>query len=205
MDDIEYDEIKLLIKSLAEKCDLITKNNDLVIKNNEAVLVGLKELEKITTNLTEEFKIFTKDAQANIKTLRQEYKGLVEIQQCLIHEKLGAPTPAYPKEYGETSSGTTTKSIGIELTSIADDRIKISGKKSFDVKEIVKQSGQSKAKFDAADKSWSIPAKYLDDLLKNFQAANLVKDKDYSLKITSQKSNQPDDDDDEADGFGSGF
>ena len=142
---------------------------------------------------------------AEIKTLikgfKKDLKGLIEIQQRLVHERLGAPVPLPPKEYGEETS---SKSIGIELSSTSDNRIKISGKKSYDVKDTVKKF--TGARFSGEDKSWSIPSEHLDDLIKNMEALNLVRDKDFLVNVignTSKKSNMDDNDDDG--GFGSGF
>jgi hypothetical protein len=187
---------------------VILKEDKAVIESNETTSIK-NDLDEIKKELSE-IKTLVKDFKKNLK-------GLVEIQQRLVHERLGAPVPIPPKEYGEE---TNSKSAGIELSSTADDRIKISGKKSFDIKETIKESAPSKAKFNASDKSWSIPAEYLDDLITNLEAINLIRDKDFIVNITGQSSKkvggnvikkQEEEEEDgidsnvEESGFGSGF
>jgi len=172
--------------------------------SEENVTNTVTEYEDLKKDLAE-IKKDVAEIKTTVKSFKKELKGLVEIQQRLVHERLGAPVPLPPKEYGEESS---SKSIGIELTSTSDDRIKISGKKSFDIKETVKQSAPSKAKFNAGDKSWSIPSEYLDTLIANLEALNLVKDKDFSVNVTGGNTGgiiKKEDSDTEDGGFGSGF
>lgn len=40
------------------------------------------------------------EVKTMIKDLRKDFRGLIEIQQRLIHERLGVSLPPPPKEYG---------------------------------------------------------------------------------------------------------
>jgi hypothetical protein len=176
------------------------------VVNNPVVVA--EEMVTVTKTEYEDLKKELAEIKTIVKGFKKELKGLVEIQQRLVHERLGAAVPLPPKEYGEETS---SKSVGIELSSTSDDRIKITGKKSFDIKETIKQSAPFKAKFNAGDKSWSIPSEYLDALIANLEAINLVKDKDFSVNVTKGKTSagsttkKEEDSDTEDGGFGSGF
>ena len=127
-----------------------------------------------------------KSELAEIKTMIKDFKknlrGLVEIQQRLVHERLGVPVPVSPKEYGEES---TSKPVKINIISIDDNRIRISGN-TFDFKTPIKEAGQ--AKWEQGTKSWSLPADCLDQLIKNLEAVNLVKDTDFSVSVNNSGS-----------------
>jgi len=128
-----------------------------------------------------------------IKDLKKEFKSLIEIQQRLIHERLGVPVPAPPKEYGEeSSSSSSSKSNKIEITNFGSDRIKVSGN-TFDYKTAIKEAGT--AKWENASKSWSLPIDALDKLVKNFEGINLVANKDFvvSVKREGPTLNEEDD------------
>ncbi len=176
----------------------VEKSSTIVDKNVSTDQVSKKDIDEIKAELTT-IKAELTTIKTMIKDFKKDLKGLVEIQQRLVHERIGAPVPLPPKEYGEESS---SKSIGIELSSTSDDRVKITGRKSFDVKETIKQSAPSKAKFNAEDKSWSIPIEYLDTLIANLEALNLVKNEDFSVNVKENNSKK---EEEEEDGFGSGF
>jgi hypothetical protein len=114
-----------------------------------------------------------------IKTLKKEFKGLVEIQQKLIHERLGAPIPAPPTNYGEEDKK-QYKSINIEYQ--ADGTATITGKNTFNYKELIKESGNGRAKFITETKGWNIPSSGVDSLIEKLNDLNLQKDKDYFIK-----------------------
>lgn len=152
-----------------------------------------QDIDDIKANLIE-IKLLVKEYKKNLK-------GLVEIQQRLVHERLGVTPPPPPKEYGEEE---TTNKPKINITSLGSDRIRVAGN-TFDFKSAIKDAGF--AKWEQSTKSWSLPSDSLDQLIKNLEAVNLKKDADFSVDVTEevkkeQTSSDPDPDDG---GFGSGF
>lgn len=183
--DIDID-IKYIIYEL--------KNDINVLKNNINELKNcIDELKNNTNNNINDLKTIS-------KTFKKELKGLVEIQQKLIHERLGVEPPPPPKEYGEDSTNNTTKTSKIDIVSIDADRIRISGN-TFDYKSCIKNAGN--AKWEQSTKSWSLPSNSLDQLISNFESMNLVKNVDFSVNVKGL--NNKDKAEDEEEGFGSGF
>ena len=131
-----------------------------------------------------------------IKELKKELRGLIEIQQRLIHERLGVTVPPSPKEYGEETSAKSNK---IEITDFSEGRIKVSGN-TFDYKTAIKEAGQ--AKWENSSKSWSLPASSLNNLVKNLEGLNLVSGKDFVVNVTTVIEEEEDTPDE---GFGSGL
>lgn len=162
------------------------------MKKNDTELSQIKaDIDQIKTDVLE-IKTLVKDFKKNLR-------GLIEIQQRLVHERLGTTVPISPKEYGEETSNKTK----IEISNAGNDSIKVSGK-TFDFKEAIKSSGA--AKFDQGSKSWTLPLDCLDKLVKNFEAINLVKGTDFSVNVTVDESSKKTiSDSEEEDGFGSGF
>jgi len=133
------------------------------------------------------------NTQNMIKDLKKEFKGLIEIQQRLIHERLGVPIPASPKEYGED----TNLKNKIEISDFSDGRIKVSGN-TFDYKSAIKEAGQ--AKWEQTTKSWSLPIESLEKLVENFKDLKLVEAKDFVVNVKQTiKDENP------TEGFGNGF
>jgi hypothetical protein len=130
-----------------------------------------------------------------IKDLKKELKGLIEIQQRLIHERLGVAVPPSPREFGEEAGSSKNK---IEISDFSEGRIKVSGN-TFDYKMAIKDAGP--AKWEQESKSWSLPLKSLDKLVKNLEGLNLVVNKDFVIKVNQTK----DVDSEESEGFGTGF
>ncbi len=155
--------------------------------------------EEIKNELTE-IKNSIKNIELRMQKMPTEknLRGLIEIQQRLVHERLGVAVPISPKEYGEESNSKTT--LKIDISNLGDDRIKVSGK-TFDYKDAIKEAGS--AKFDQVSKSWSLPLDSLNQLIKNFEAVNLVRDTDFSVNVDGENSEKQNEE--EEDGFGSGF
>jgi hypothetical protein len=128
-----------------------------------------------------------------IKDVKKEFKGLIEIQQRLIHERLGVAMPPAPKEYGEEIG---SKSNKIEITDFTEGRIKVSGN-TFDFKSAIKEAGQ--AKWENSSKSWSLPKDSLENLVKNLENLNLIADKDFVVNVAIEKDDDEKDDDNKKD------
>jgi hypothetical protein len=111
-----------------------------------------------------------------VKSFKKELKGLVEIQQRLVHERLGVPVPPAPKEYGEEPANKAK----INIVSLGEDKIRVSGN-TFDFKSTIKEAGISK--WEQATKSWSGPLECLDQLISALEAVNLVKDVDFIVDV----------------------
>jgi hypothetical protein len=152
----------------------------------------------VTKNDVDELKKELAEIKTIVKGFKKELKGLVEIQQRLVHERLGVPVPLPPKEYGEESSSKSK----INILPLGDDRIRISGN-TFDFKAAIKGAGA--AKWEQETKSWSLPSNCLDQLVKNFEDLNLVKGTDFSVPWAVNESNKKSNSDEEDGGFGSGF
>jgi len=140
----------------------------------------------------DEIKTLINSLREEVKGVRSELKGLIEIQQRLIHERLGVPVPPAPKEFGEEPGTSKNK---IEITDASESgRIKISGK-TFDYNNTIKAAGQ--AKWDGSSKTWSMSIDALDNLILGLESCKLVRDKDFTVKVSKNSSKDS--------GFGSGF
>ncbi len=102
-----------------------------------------------------------------VKDLKRELKGLIEIQQALVHKQL--PNP--PKDYGEEA----TK---LKIHHIPGNLIKVSGN-TFDYQAAIKSAGN--AKWEATTKSWNLSVDNLDNLVKKLVDLKLVEGKDFSI------------------------
>jgi len=168
-----------------------------------SVSLGLTDIQTVTKEdfnvLKKEFEDLKKElieVKTIVKGFKKELKGLVEIQQRLVHERLNVPVPPPPKEYGEE----TTSKAKINITAIDSDRIRVAGN-TFDFKAAIKEAGA--AKWEQGTKSWSLPSESLDQLIKNLEAVNLVRDTDFSVNIDGEiKKTRAESEDG---GFGSGF
>ncbi len=163
-----------------------------------------KKIEKISTECIskkdiEEIKSDLNEIKTITKEFKKSLKGLVEIQQRLIHERLGVPVPAPPNEYGEE---TTAKTAKINIISIADDRIRVSGN-TFDFKAAIKEAGF--AKWEQGTKSWALPSDCLNKLIKNLEAVNLVNGTDFSVNVEESTNKKEESEVEDVGGFGSGF
>ena len=153
--------------------------------------------EPISRKDIDEIKYSLIEIKSLIKDFKRNLKGLVEIQQRLVHERLGVPVPQAPKEYGEEP----VSKAKINIVSLDSDRIRVSGN-TFDYKSAIKEAGISK--WEQATKSWSGPLENLDQLIKSLEAVNLVKDVDFIVDVADTDNSKPVESD-EDEGFGSGF
>lgn len=122
------------------------------------------------------------------KEVKNEVRGLIEIQQRIIHQTMGVPVP--PKPQPLTEYGTK---YGIEITKLGDDRVKISGKKTFEIREVIKSAGNGNAKFDQDTKTWSIPLHCLGNLVDKLTEQK--KEFMNRVEIPSNDNNNSNDDD----------
>lgn len=118
-----------------------------------------------------EFKEFVrstlKDLVKEVKDLKKEYKCLIEVQQKLIHERLGVPVPTQPITYGETKKN--PKIINITRDS---NELVITGN-TFNHRSLIKDIAKGKAQWNNDLKGWNIPGEYEDDLIKEFKKINI--------------------------------
>lgn len=108
------------------------------------------------------------DIQTELRNLKKELKGLVQINQVLIHERLNVPIPPPPKEYGEET--VVNAKIIIKKSG---ERASISGKSSFEYKDLIKESANGTARFESSSKSWMIDPKYISILVQKLEAKGL--------------------------------
>jgi hypothetical protein len=107
-----------------------------------------------------------------IVSIRNELRGLIEIQQRLIHERLGVPPPPPPPPVGESPKKYNSKKIYIK---VLGEGVSVSGN-TFNHKDIIKQ--WKNAKFQD-DKSWLLPSGYLEKLISAFEDNGLKEDIDF--------------------------
>ena len=178
------------VKKVVKKTVAISASEQTPVQTPDQVPVAVTkaDFDDLKKELTE--------IKAMIKDFKKNLKGLVEIQQRLVHERLGVPVPASPKEYGEEQ---TAKVAKINIVSIDDDRIRVSGN-TFDFKTAIKEAGQ--AKWEQGTKSWSLPADCLDQLIKNLEAVNLVNGTDFSVPALTDKAGGGEDKKSESDDDG---
>ena len=130
------------VKEVKEFTELLDKKK--VIKPTAEI----KPAASISTPATKED---IDEVKSMIKDLKKELKGLIEIQQRLIHERLGVAAPPPPKEYGEEPSSKNK----IEIVDSGKNRIRVSGN-TFTVKDTIKDSGE--CKWEGGTKLWSLPS-----------------------------------------------
>ncbi len=121
---------------------------------------------------------------AEINKIRIEFQGLIAIQQNLIHTRLNVSVPPPPKEYGveKTASSTENNNYKIIISQFGHDRIKITGK-TFEYKDIIKESGQARWENDL--KGWSLNSSCTETLINKFKGEGLVIGKDMCVNVTS--------------------
>ena len=142
-----------------------------------------------------------KENQADLKKLvsdtKKELRGLIELQQRLIHERLGVAPPAPPVEYAQPEG---KKVKNIQIIDYKDGRIGVVGN-TYDYNSAIKGAAavnDERAKWDPAPaKTWHMPANCLDALIENLRALDLEEGKDFEVKAT--RSEEKDE------GFGSGL
>jgi hypothetical protein len=140
----------------------------------------MEELTKTVNETRDE----VKELKKLLKELRKDFKGLVEIQQKLVHVQLGVAVPSSPVEYGEDSKSKSNK-CKIEITGTTGSTIKISGN-TFDIRDIIKESGKSK--WEQETKSWILPYDCLDIFTSKLEKKGLVKDTDFSVTIIEKET-----------------
>lgn len=130
----------------------------------------------------EEIKESLNELKTMIKDIRRDFKGLIEIQQRLIHERLNVPMPNPPVEYGEESAVVSKKkNEGIVISDFSDGRIKITGN-TFNYRDTIKSIGGSK--WEANTKVWSVPSSELEDLVTKLESLKLTNGKDFTVDVT---------------------
>ena len=138
-----------------------------------------------------------------IKNVKKELRGLIEIQQRLIHERLGVTPPAPPKEYGE-DPGKKVKNI--EIINYTPGRIGVVGN-TYDYNSAIKSAASDndeRAKWDPApSKVWHMSEKCLGSLIENLRALDLEEGTDFV--VSAKPEEKPDEEKPEKEGFGSGF
>ncbi len=125
------------------------------------------------------------EMMTEINKIRKDLQGLIEIQQKLIHERLNVSVPPPPKEYGvEKIVNNIENNINYKITisPFGSDRIKITGKGTFDHKNVIKDSGP--ARWEGELKFWSLPISCTETLINKFKGVGLIVDKDICLCIT---------------------
>ncbi len=118
-----------------------------------------------------------KDIKKMIYGLKDELKGLIEIQQKLVHERLNAPIPAAPVT--EKSSNKKQITISKDMNSIV-----LTGN-TFDYNSIIKETAKennTSARWESSKKAWILNEECLDDLIKKFENAGLDRDTDFIVK-----------------------
>jgi hypothetical protein len=121
---------------------------------------------------------------AEINKIRKDLQGLIEIQQKLIHERLNVSVPPPPKEYGvEKIVSNIENNINYKITisQFGLDRIKITGKGTFDHKNVIKESGP--ARWEGELKFWSLPSSCTKTLINKFKDVGLTVDKDICVNV----------------------
>jgi hypothetical protein len=145
-------------------------------------MTEMTEFEKLTKLLIE-MKEEMVGIKEEMKDLKKNFKGLVEINQRLIHERLNVPVPPPPKDFGEENKTATKSSAKITISNFGD-RIKITGQ-TYDYRPLIKEVGC--AKWEGEIKAWSLPLDSLKTLLEKFKEANMLVDRD--IKVDVKESN----------------
>lgn len=148
-----------------------------------------KILEEIKI-LNESLKSMETEITLKISNIQKELKGLIEIQQRLIHERLKVPMPPPPTEYGEEKiSKPVSSDCKIQIVSFGQDRIRISGN-TFEYRPLIKSCGP--AKWEGELKSWSLPVSSLKTIIEKFKDINLEMDKDFKVDVKEQELTEED-------------
>lgn len=105
-----------------------------------------------------------------IENIKNELKGLLEINQRLIHERLGVPPPPPP-----SNDNNNNKNI-IIIKKHDLNKIIVSGN-TYNYKEDIKKSGN--CNFDKTTKSWILDHESINDLINNLENLGLEENKDF--------------------------
>lgn len=147
-----------------------------------------KILEEIKI-LNESLKSMETELTLKISNIQKELKGLIEIQQRLIHERLKVPMPPPPTDQSEEKVTKSSTDCKIQITSFGQDRIRISGN-TFDYRPLIKSCGT--AKWEGELKSWSLPVSSLKTIIEKFKEINLEMDKDFKIDVKEQEPTEED-------------
>lgn len=181
-------------------------------------------LEEKLDKFQKEFDDFSKknseeheEIKGMIKDLRKEFRGLIEIQKRLIHERLGVPIPPPSNEYAQPEG---KKPSSIEIKNYGDGRISIQGN-TYEYNSAIKEAASSngeKARWEPApQKLWHVSDKCLSSLIENFRNVGLEEGKDFTVNVKTDEDkdnekdnlkdnlNNDDNQDSNDGGFGSGF
>lgn len=177
-----------------------------------------KQLMNEVVELKKEFSELIKsntDIKASCKDIKNKLHGLVEIQTRLIHNQLDAPIPMVPKAATTENKGKNGNyKIEISLVDGDNGRIKVTGKGTFDYKNVIKNAGY--ATFDKNDKYWSLDKDSLESLVEHLVEAGLVYNSCFAVNVPgfvmstptqvetvkSSTNRQADTQTDNSDGFG---
>lgn len=115
-----------------------------------------------------------KEIKNMLLSFKDELKGLIEIQQKLIHERLGAPVP------------TTVEKVNNKIITITKDlnTILLTGN-TYAYNSIIKDSAKecnTNAQWNSSKKAWILNEDCLDNLVKKFKDAGLVQDTDFVIR-----------------------
>lgn len=124
-----------------------------------------------------------KNLYEKITNIQKEMKGLIEIQQRLIHERLRVPMPPPPNEYGEEKPVKTTNNNKIQISKFGENHIKLSGG-TYKYKNLIKSL--EFARWEDELKIWSLPLNHLSTLIETFKQANLEENKDFEVNIETK-------------------
>jgi hypothetical protein len=106
--------------------------------------------------------------------MKDEFKGLVEIQQQLIHGRLGAPVPA-PVSTVEKQSNKT-------ITILQDlGKLVVTGN-TYNYNSLIKESAKDNdmsAVWNGSKKAWELNERCLDTLVNKLEEAGLKKNSDF--------------------------
>lgn len=120
-----------------------------------------------------------KEIKTMILSLKDELKGLIEIQQKLVHERLGAPIPPPPTNVSEKQNNkiiTITKDI---------NSILVTGN-TYSYNSLIKECAKDRntsAQWNASKKAWILNEDCLEDLVKKLENSGLNKETDFVVKV----------------------
>ena len=126
----------------------------------------------------DEIKNELKEIKKMITSLKNELKGLIEIQQKLVHERLSAPIPPPPSSSAEKTNNkiiTISKDLG---------NIVITGN-TYNYNSVIKESAKdndTNAQWNSSKKAWIMKEECLETLIKKFTEAGLNSDTDFVIK-----------------------
>lgn len=167
-------------------------NNEVNVTSNEDLLKKINELELKLIAINENLIKLNEKINEN-NDFNDKFKGLIEIQQRLIHERLGAPIPApipAPTQVASASvTSTNDNSKKISLCKYNDDKFYVKGN-TFEYNNLIKlvaTENNEKAKWEPApSKFWILPNNCLNSLIEKFDELNV----EYNINIDNSNLQQ---------------